>query len=100
MLWDVAAYWLEQRKILPKSSLARKALQHWGGMAVALVDTNITGPENRPLGLIFGGADWCSKALMAGKPDVLWLGESFAEHNYLANLGSRRVLEIQLSSHS
>lgn len=77
MLWDAAAYWLEQRKALPESSVARECLQRWGGVAVVLVDTNITGPENRPLGLIFGGLDWC-KAVMAEKADVLWLGESFA----------------------
>lgn len=77
MLWEAAGYWLDHRKILPKSSLVREWLQRWGGVAVVLVDTNLTVPENQPVGLIFGNAEWCEKK-MNERTDVLWLGESVA----------------------
>jgi energy-coupling factor transporter ATP-binding protein EcfA2 len=76
-LWEAAGYWLEQRKTLPRTNSAREWLQRWGGVAVVLVDTGLTGPENQPIGLIFGVTDWC-EARMAERGDVLWLGESVA----------------------
>lgn len=77
MLWEAAGHWLDHRKTLPRSNPVREWLQRWGGVAVVLVDTGLTGSENRAVGLIFGDTDWC-EAQMAERTDVLWLGESVA----------------------
>lgn len=77
MLWEATGAWLDHRKPLARNHPVREWLQRWGGMAVVLTDTGLTGPENAPLGLIFGEADWCA-ALMAQRPAVQWLGESVA----------------------
>lgn len=77
MLWDAAGAWLDHRKILPKASPVREWLQRWGGVAMVLADTGLTGLDKKSVGLIFGDTDWCAK-LMADCPDVQWLGESVA----------------------
>ena len=77
MLWDAAGHWLDHRKILPKPSPVREWLQRWGGVAMVLADTGLTGLDAKPVGLIFGVADWC-EALIADHPEVQWLGESVA----------------------
>ena len=77
MLWEAVGYWLDHRKVLPKSNPVREWLQHWGGVAVVLADTKLTGVANQPLGLIFGDAEWCREK-MRERRDVVWLGESVA----------------------
>jgi AAA domain len=77
MLWDACGHWLDHRSILPKNSGVREWLQNWGGVAMVLVETGLTGPDAQPLGLIFGEVEWC-QSKVAANPTVLWLGESIA----------------------
>jgi hypothetical protein len=74
MLWDALGYWLDQRKALPKTSVAREWLQRWGGCAVVLTDAPTHG---KVVGLIFGDLTWCG-AMRAKHADVAWLGEGVA----------------------
>ena len=37
MLWEALGYWLDHRKPLPKSHVAREWLQRWSGCAVVFV---------------------------------------------------------------
>nr|HQV23853.1 hypothetical protein [Agitococcus sp.] len=51
MLWEAVGYWLDYRKPLPKSHIAREWLQRWGGCAVILEGIPNT---HQPIGLFFG----------------------------------------------
>lgn len=41
MLWEAFGYWLDQRKLLPANSEARKWLERWDGVAVVLDDLSL-----------------------------------------------------------
>ena len=74
MLWEALGYWLDQRKVLPKSHAAREWLQRWGGCAVVLRDVPRDG---HVVGLIFGDLAWC-ESMRSQHADVMWLGEGAA----------------------
>ncbi len=74
MLWDALGYWLDHRKTLPRTHVAREWLQRWGGCAVILEGVFDGAPT---IGLIFGDASWCD-SLQENKPQVQWIGESVA----------------------
>jgi len=79
MLWEALGYWLDHKKMLPKSHTARKWLQRWGGCAVVFDDVQLAPTA---VGLIFGDLAWCEKT-RAAYPEVSWLGEgasSIGEH--------------------
>src|SRR3990167_6660387 len=69
MLWEALGYWLDQRKVLPKSHAAREWLQRWGGCAVVLSDVPRDG---HVVGLIFGDLAWC-ESMRSQHADVMWL---------------------------
>lgn len=74
MLWEALGYWLDQRKALPKSHVAREWLQRWGGCAVVLQGMPADG---QVVGLMFGDLAWCESMRVKHK-DVAWIGESVA----------------------
>lgn len=74
MLWEALGYWLDHRKPLPRSHVAREWLQRWGGCAVILEGVFDGAPT---VGLIFGDAFWCD-SLQDNMPHVQWIGESVA----------------------
>jgi energy-coupling factor transporter ATP-binding protein EcfA2 len=79
MLWDAAGYWLDQRKVLPKTHKARAWLQRWDGIAV--VFDQIEPFYDHPVGLIVGTQDWVYE-LLKNHPKVAWLaGESAGNDN-------------------
>jgi energy-coupling factor transporter ATP-binding protein EcfA2 len=61
MLWEAAGYWLDHRQPLPKNHPARIWLQRWGGVAVVLAETGLTGDADLPIGLFFGDQPWAVK---------------------------------------
>lgn len=74
MLWEALGYWLDYRKSLPRSHVAREWLQRWGGCAVILDGVFDNGPT---VGLLFGDALWCD-SMQKNRPHVQWIGESVA----------------------
>lgn len=74
MLWEALGYWLDYRKSLPRSHVAREWLQRWGGCAVVLDGVFDNGPT---VGLLFGDALWCD-SMQKDHPHVKWIGESVA----------------------
>lgn len=74
MLWEAVGYWLDYRKPLPKSHIAREWLQRWGGCAVILEGIPNT---HQPIGLFFGERDWSEK-LSAKESSIEWMGESLS----------------------
>lgn len=74
MLWEALGYWLDHRKPLPKSHVAREWLQRWGGCAVVLQGVTPDVPE---VGLAFGDLSWCDE-IRDAQPNVPWLVESVA----------------------
>lgn len=73
MLWEAAAHWLDHRKPLDKTSAVRTWLQRGKGVAVVLMGAHPT--SDRPLGIVYGEANWAG-TLQASRPDVNWLGEA------------------------
>lgn len=77
MLWDAAGYWLDQRKVLPKTNKAREYLQRWDGIAIVLDGDNPL--FNQPVGIFYGPIDWVSE-LIKQHQNVDWLfGETFVK---------------------
>ncbi len=74
MLWDAAGYWLDQRKVLPKTHKSREWLQRWDGIAV--VFDHILPSDIKPVGIIFGNVFWVNDVLEAHK-DINWLVGEF-----------------------
>ncbi|MCP4104693.1 MAG: ATP-binding protein [Desulfobacteraceae bacterium] len=72
MLWDAAGYWLDQRKIMPKSEPACNWLNKWGGCAVVF---NEIFDSSGPAGLFFGDSNWFKK-IKEKSSSVTWIGEA------------------------
>lgn len=74
MLWEALGYWLDHRKALPRTHVAREWLQRWGGCGVVFQDAT---SETPLVGLMFGDLNWC-KSLFDSNPSVIWIGEGVA----------------------
>lgn len=72
MLWDAAGYWLDQRKIMPKSEPACSWLNKWGGCGVVF---NEVFKGSGPVGLVFGDAKWF-EGIQKKSSDITWVGET------------------------
>ena len=87
MLWDAAGYWLDQRKIIPKSKPARSWLTKRGGCAVVF---NEIFDGSGPVGLVFGNSKWFER-IQEESSRVTWIGETIhytgkpgrPSHNFL-----------------
>lgn len=89
MLWEAFGYWLDQRKLLPASSEARKWLERWGGVAVILED--LLPLTDKKVGLFFGNLVWIEH-LQTQNPDIAWIGET-----YTITGNFRRIKKLELS---
>ncbi len=76
MLWEVAGYWLDWRKVLPDDHEAKAWLGRWEGIAV--VFDGIQPFTDQSVGIFYGSEQWF-KRLEKEKPDVYWLGEIVGE---------------------
>lgn len=97
MLWDAVGYWLDQRKIMPKSEPACGWLSKWGGCAVVLEDIF---KGSGSVGLVFGDLKWF-ESLKKESSDIAWLGETIhytgkrgrPSHQFLNTLNEIRFSE-------
>lgn len=91
-LWDAAAYWLDQGKVLPQKHEAEILLQRYDGVAV--VFDGIQPFINVPVGIAFGYQDWFDQ-LRDDHSDILWFGEAVVTSNQAGK--SKRALYLSKS---
>ncbi|CNK55740.1 ATP-binding protein [Yersinia aleksiciae] len=89
MLWEAFGYWLDQRKLLPANSEARKWLERWDGVAVVLEDLSLL--TDKKVGLFFGDLVWVEH-LKSRYQDIAWIGETQSRTGT-----SRRIRKLELS---
>ncbi|OUD15438.1 ATP-binding protein [Thioflexithrix psekupsensis] len=78
-LWEALAYWLDQRKPLPRKHPIKQWLQQWGGFAVVLEDlTAINAHIPEKIGLFFGTNDWLEQLTAENNQQpICWIGEVY-----------------------
>jgi AAA15 family ATPase/GTPase len=76
-LWEAAAYWLNQRTLLPEGNHIKKWFDRWGGFAVIIDElTDFSGKmEKAKICLFYGKNQWLGNIQKENKDVDFWLGE-------------------------